>query len=246
MLNFLRKIRKNNMKAKYLSYAVGEIFLVVIGILIAFQLNSWNSDRLDIIKQNKILANLHIEFLENKDQLDAALATFSSSLETTIFINNLVGESRSEVAKHNLDSLFYLSLPAVEFYPSSQSIENVIQSGNLDLIKNQEIITLFNKWNTLLDHINDRESTSDDWINQALIPFLVKYTSFRDMDIYGGLYWAKPSKLERDYYPLFQNGEFESIMDNSIYLQEMNKRRMEEAKILIDRILSVTAQYIQD
>jgi hypothetical protein len=246
MLNFLRKLRKSNMKGKYLSYAIGEIILVVIGILIAFQLNSWNSDRLEVIKQNKILGNLHEEFLENKAQLDNALITYSSSLKASIFINDLVGEPRAEVAKHNIDSIFYESLPALEFYPSSQSIENVIQSGNLNLIKNQEIITLFNQWKTLQDHINDRESTSDDWINQSLIPFIVKYISFRDMDLYGDLYWAKPSKLKRDYYPLFQNVEFESIMDNSIYLQEMNRRRLEEAKILIDKILAITVQYIEE
>ena len=49
MIKFFRNIRQNllieNKTGKYLKYAIGEIFLVVIGILIALQINNWNEDR---------------------------------------------------------------------------------------------------------------------------------------------------------------------------------------------------------
>lgn len=49
MIKFFRKIRKNMIKenrtSKYLVYAIGEIVLVVIGILIALQVNNWNEER---------------------------------------------------------------------------------------------------------------------------------------------------------------------------------------------------------
>ena len=45
MLNFLRKLRHNNINSKYLKYALGEIILVVIGILIALSINNWNENR---------------------------------------------------------------------------------------------------------------------------------------------------------------------------------------------------------
>jgi hypothetical protein len=229
-----------------MKYAVGEIVLVVIGILIAFQVNSWNAQRLARIEQRQIFANLHSEFQENERMLDSALVNYTSSLNATIMINNLVGNSRAEVAKHNLDSLFYLSLPALEFFPSSQSIDNVVQSGRLGILKNEDIVSLIYKWNTLMEHLRDRENTTDDWTNDFVIPLLVKHISFKDMDSYGDLYWAKPSLLKRDYYPLFQNPEFESIMDNSIFLQEMNRQRMLEAQNLIQDILKATEQYVKD
>ena len=51
MIKFFRNIRqrmiKENRVSKYLLYAIGEIVLVVIGILIALSINSWNEDRLD-------------------------------------------------------------------------------------------------------------------------------------------------------------------------------------------------------
>lgn len=47
---------------KYFKYAIGEILLVVIGILIALQINTWNTKRLDSLKEKAILKELHKEF----------------------------------------------------------------------------------------------------------------------------------------------------------------------------------------
>ncbi|MGB5372105.1 MAG: DUF6090 family protein, partial [Flavobacteriaceae bacterium] len=62
MLKFFRKIRqqllvKNNI-SKYLLYAIGEIVLVVIGILIALQINNWNEDRKDRAKERFYLRSI--------------------------------------------------------------------------------------------------------------------------------------------------------------------------------------------
>ena len=85
MLTFLRKIRKSLIEAgstkRYLLYAIGEIALVVIGILIALQINNWNEWRKDRSKEKVIIEDLvknielnikifkdDILFLEDKNQ----------------------------------------------------------------------------------------------------------------------------------------------------------------------------------
>ena len=69
MIPFFRKIRKkmadDNKPLKYFRYAIGEIVLVVIGILIALQINNWNERRLLNIEEIKILKSLHKEFSDN-------------------------------------------------------------------------------------------------------------------------------------------------------------------------------------
>jgi uncharacterized membrane protein YgaE (UPF0421/DUF939 family) len=59
MIKFFRKIRKRmlteNRFSKYLIYAIGEIVLVMIGILLALQINNWNEHRKDQIKEQVIL-----------------------------------------------------------------------------------------------------------------------------------------------------------------------------------------------
>jgi hypothetical protein len=70
MIRFFSKMRyklaAENKVSKYLHYAVGEILLVVIGILIALQVNTWNQERIARIEERTILKNIRSEFLENK------------------------------------------------------------------------------------------------------------------------------------------------------------------------------------
>ncbi len=58
MIKFFRKIRQNMIKenkvSKYLLYAIGEIILVVIGILIALQVNTWNEYRKDRVSEKEL------------------------------------------------------------------------------------------------------------------------------------------------------------------------------------------------
>ena len=65
MIKFFRHIRKNllmeNKTGKYFKYAIGEIILVVIGILIALQINNWNESR----KSNQLEQALYLKLLEN-------------------------------------------------------------------------------------------------------------------------------------------------------------------------------------
>ena len=74
MINFFRKIRKkladDNKPLKYLRYAVGEIVLVVIGILIALQINNWNEGRKDRVLEKKLLENLADNLEQNEDLME--------------------------------------------------------------------------------------------------------------------------------------------------------------------------------
>ena len=63
MITFFSKIRRkladDNNILKYARYAVGEILLVVIGILIALQINNWNEERQTIIKEKGFLRSIY-------------------------------------------------------------------------------------------------------------------------------------------------------------------------------------------
>ena len=73
MIKFFRKIRQillsEGKTGKYFKYAIGEIILVVIGILIALQINNWNEQRKENIKEQALLKRLEKEFNSNQKQL---------------------------------------------------------------------------------------------------------------------------------------------------------------------------------
>ena len=74
MIKFFRRIRKkladDNKPMKYLRYAIGEIVLVVIGILIALSINNWNEQRKNNIIVNSVLKQTHSELVENIKRAD--------------------------------------------------------------------------------------------------------------------------------------------------------------------------------
>mgnify|MGYP003625683564 CR=1 FL=1 len=73
MIKFFRKIRhtmiNENKVSKYMLYAIGEIILVVIGILIALQINNWNEQRKDNKQEFYILKQLQKEFKADSSQI---------------------------------------------------------------------------------------------------------------------------------------------------------------------------------
>src|SRR5210317_2333516 len=85
MIKFFRKIRQNllmeNKTGTYLKYAIGEIFLVVIGILIALSINNWNQQRISHNKEQILLSELYQEFVNNKVQFDIVINVHQKSLD---------------------------------------------------------------------------------------------------------------------------------------------------------------------
>ena len=77
MIKFFRNIRKKlaaeNKAASYLRYAIGEIVLVVIGILIALQINNWNEARKERNNEIKYLKNLKLDLKTDLVNLDSMI-----------------------------------------------------------------------------------------------------------------------------------------------------------------------------
>ncbi len=87
MLNFLRKLRRNNMKnSQYFKYAFGEIILVVVGILIALGINNWNEERKISDEETRLLEKVKTENDYNIEILLEDTAYFYSIEETTYFM----------------------------------------------------------------------------------------------------------------------------------------------------------------
>jgi len=94
MLKFFRTIRKklideDNVR-KYLLYAIGEILLVVIGILIALQVNNWNEQRLVENRRIGLLKNIQSDYVRNKARLTEAYNASNLSESSLILIVHLL------------------------------------------------------------------------------------------------------------------------------------------------------------
>ncbi len=136
MIKFFRKIRQNllleNKTGKYLKYAIGEILLVVIGILIALSINNWNEQR----KTNELLnlyqENIVFELeqdLKHLSELDSLSKMRKRSLDNYIAYYNSE-KIDINILKTKADST-QLGFPI--FNTNSYSIQDLMTTGNLKL-----------------------------------------------------------------------------------------------------------------
>ena len=87
MFRFFRKLRENllakNRASQYMLYALGEIVLVVIGILIALQINTWNEERQNRQQEKGIVSTLKQEFHTNRLILNEVLIRLEKTCSMT-------------------------------------------------------------------------------------------------------------------------------------------------------------------
>lgn len=150
MIKFFRRIRydlmeKNKTSAndsvgragKYFKYAFGEIVLVVIGILIALQINNWNENRKNKNYEHAMLAQMQKELHSNSKMLNSWLPSLKDIIRT---VNNVA--AIKEDPTHPSDSLQY-HLERIKGFGITMSfntsVYNAINSGGLDKISNPEI-----------------------------------------------------------------------------------------------------------
>ena len=95
MINFLRKLRhsliKENKTGRYFRYAIGEILLVVIGILIALQINNWNDKGRRLQKENYYLKNIKINIKDSEDEITRVIKDTDSIINSTGTLLTLLG-----------------------------------------------------------------------------------------------------------------------------------------------------------
>ena len=142
MIKFFRKIRQNMIKenrvSKYLLYAIGEIILVVIGILIALQINNNNEANKTRAKELHYLKNIKTDLLLNIANINTFIDTRKSQIQSA----NTVLEYYEGKPLNDLND-FSMSCVNVytwkKFYQINNTFLELTNSGNLALISNDSI-----------------------------------------------------------------------------------------------------------
>lgn len=144
MIKFFRKIRFNlmseNKTGKYLKYAIGEIILVMIGILLALQVNDWNTKRLLKSKEQVYLKQIRISLkndLESIKDVKEFNALKASKIDSTFMVLGQTSNPEKYVPLIT-DYLFVMGEFNV-FQPNNIAFENMIAAENIDLITNIEL-----------------------------------------------------------------------------------------------------------
>ncbi|MFL0352223.1 DUF6090 family protein [Xanthomarina sp. GH4-25] len=165
MLKFFRRIRQNlliqNKTSKYFKYAIGEIVLVVIGILIALQINNWNEERKRANQENVILQSLKSDFKESEKRLQHTLMMQKNALSRSI---SLISIYEDKIPMPINDSIkMFVEYGAFSWYRAelvTGAYDALINTGDSDLIKNGELNRLLAEYFSILNAGFEDQETS--------------------------------------------------------------------------------------
>lgn len=172
MLNFFRKIRRNlsdnNQFVKYSKYAFGEVLLVVVGILIALQVNNWNTDRKEYQQFKKYAISLKQD-LEKDIEMIKVIQYSAEQIELRIdsLSNYVRNREVDEISNLNLVCLTWMNI----YRPYSwnrATIEELKSSGSMRLIKDKELSKKIVAYDANTHHMDEDYNTDKVQSDNAL------------------------------------------------------------------------------
>ncbi|QJP34652.1 hypothetical protein F0365_09730 [Nonlabens sp. Ci31] len=171
MIKFFRNIRKNLLNeskmTKYFKYAIGEIVLVVIGILIALQINNWNQNRLEMQEEQIGLNQFYKDFEANDSIIKKGVTFYDKGLKfNTIILKHTGPNVTLPEDKTTRDSPFQFSHPKINLVYGSLNIS----SQQMCILTDQELKVALSKFPGIYFNYKEVENEIKDLtVKQRLI-----------------------------------------------------------------------------
>jgi Family of unknown function (DUF6090) len=199
---------EKNKTGKYLKYAIGEIVLVVIGILIALSINNWNEIRK--------LRNQEIIYINNlKDDINAQI----NMLDIYIDFEDIIIDQSNDIIKHyelnegfnNMDSIFpKLNDLTIRwtFSNANTTLLQMLNSNQINIIQNRQLKEELIAFNQQIDlFTNNTNINNTNLIDNLTTPTLIEIGSYA---LYA--YSNRMTQKFNDFYPIVNN----KVNDNQL------------------------------
>ena len=217
MIKFFRKIRQKLLNqgetAKYFKYAIGEIVLVVIGILIALQINNWNEQSKLNKQELYTLKQLHVEFKADSLKLSSILKITTGKINALKKMLRLISEQKSDSLQL---PLIFFSGKFIPFYDYSPTYNELVSSGNLNLISNNSIK---NAINDFINHNDMVEKSIYPDMQQKKTLYMNRVFKYFNGDINGQLWKRKLSITELEAL----GADYKGFVNDPLIKYNLNK-----------------------
>ena len=238
MIKLFNKIRHQmlieNKMGRYLKYAIGEIILVMIGILLALQVNTWNSNRELKKEEQKILKSLLGEFKENLDKFDNA---YNFHLKRKKVIHYSVLGDLETLSADSLNSILRTVNGNYTFDPFQGIYNSVINSGKIELISKDTLKSKIARLQDLIRDYQEEEKGTQQHAIQNLYPYELsqRMGSFKYFISDGG-YENESEEIKVNLIKFFKSQKYNNIM---IHLNGWMRPIFEEGPILRKEMVSI-------
>ena len=256
MIKFFRTIRKElvekNNNGKYLKYAIGEIVLVVIGILVALQINNWNETRKERVKETAVLKQLRTEFKSNLAQLDQKINSKKDIINSVKKLFLYIDDPSLRIK----DSVDYHLARLIPFSTFDPIVNDLASSGSLRIIQNDSLKQMLSFWTSEIKDVQEEENSWKYYRNESYVPFLIEHYQLRTIrnkalksNLLGkytiGLEGIKASENIEDIGNTYHPEDFNSLLDQPDFedhitrCHSINVFAISQSKILRRRIVGI-------
>ncbi len=227
MIKFFRKIRydlmERNKTGKYLKYAIGEIVLVVIGILIALSINNWNQQRILEKQSQKVLLNLREEINESKTELERTTEFLKQRVDKRLEYLNNSDQNISDSNKiKKISNMVFFYAESIEL----PIIENEL-GPNKKIFQWSELTKSMQNLSESIEYYNKGIEYLENDIHSNILPYLVKQGVITDIMVSNGILNSK-GYLNADVY---NSENFRNVIASSTL---MTSALLEGAKKILD------------
>jgi hypothetical protein len=248
MIPFFRKTRKkladDNKPMKYARYAVGEIVLVVIGILIALQINNWNETKAHTLIEYNYLKEMLEDFEKNHQKSQEIISLIENLLPV---LKGLLEQSALEEPTISVDSInkAFTIINNMPTYSSTDRVyNNLIGSGDLKLIKDSELKTVISKYYESIYVLNLVQNTHELELVESFQPYIIDHLDFQAVAETWVYDHVLPSPVEKNkILDVLGDRKFRNILtlkwtilsdllNENRKLKKINMEMMERLKVL--------------
>ena len=230
MIQFFKHIRQSsimkNHTAKYLKYAIGEIVLVMIGILLALQVNQWNEERKLLNEEQYLLKELNTEFTTNLELIKRDFNGNKRTSDAIIQVMHLF-EEPTIASQAALDSLIVTVFLNTSYSPTTGVVNEIISSGRLGVLRDDSLRYLISQWPSVLE--NQQEDIDIRWTHfeNFVLPNLAKNYPMKNINNHFKFdFWTdsyKRIKLPKSNFDFKPENFFTGEMEGYLYIHSLNQ-----------------------
>jgi hypothetical protein len=225
MSNFLRTIRTRLLTGgpfnNILIYVIAEIFFVVIGILVAFQLDKWNDARNTRQEEVVLLKALRREMNDNAIQLKEVISYNDRSGQSAHKLSEIYHNDFQQYKPETLDSLLGQVQWAWTFNPKLSVLNSIKLNRKIDAIENPAIQEFISSFEEIANDSEEESLITRSLIVDKYVLAVSKYVSVSARAKYLGFNLGE-SKFPSDYKGIFNDRELESLL-SYIYIWRQNE-----------------------
>ena len=240
MIKFFRKVRQKllseNKFSKYLIYAIGEIVLVVIGILIALSINNWNGQQKLNEKEVSVAKELYIELNENLASVKNQLELWETRDEKISELLEFIDSKNVTLTNREFDSTLIYVIAFSNFKLKESKFQRIISMENFEFKKSPTLINDLLSLNDMYATLMDYYYQNDQGYHQILQPYLIENYSFEN---FNNIIIRKKTESKVNYRKLITDLKFANIIHST---KGSSAPFVQRIKITIKRIEALKKQ----